>query len=1096
MESRSLRSLVFLAALVPVAAVSAHAETRLLRFPDIHKDRVVFTYAGDLWTAPSTGGTATRLTAHPGLEMFARFSPDGRWIAFTGQYDGDEQVYVIPATGGVPRQLTYYPARGPLPPRWGYDNQVYGWTPDGKGVFFRSMRDGWDLTDTRIYVVPGAGGLAEPLPMPVSGVADLSPDGKKVVYSPLTRDFRTWKRYQGGWAQDLWIFDLATHDAKNITHHVRTDREPMWVGGKIFFASDRTGTLNLFSYDVASGNLEQLTKSTTWDVRWPSADADGQIVYETNGTLAVYDTRSGSNQEIAITVPTDGVASRPSQIKVADNVESFSLSPKGERALFVARGDLFSAPIEKGVAVNLTRSSNAHDREAAWSPDGKQIAYISDASGEEEIWLTDPSGTGKPRQLTQGGKAQRFGLDWAPDGKRLAFTDKNGLLYVVTLADGKITEIARDRFGGVNSYSWSPCGGHLAFTLRDANSFGSLYIWSADDGKVRRVTDELFNERNPTWDPKGRYLYYVSSRSYAPVFDGFDFTYALDRNDGLFALALRKDVENPFAPENDELAKEEEKKDDKKDSKDEAKKEEKPAYTKIDFDGLAARALRVPVETDNYFGLSATEEHLLYVRAPTGFLGRPPKGEAELVLFALKDRKETVLVEGANGYAVSYDGKKALVSAGGGFNLYDVSPRGKDDKKAVSTAGLVVDRVPAEEWAEIFDEVWRRYRDYFYVENMHGYDWAALGKRYRALVPHVGHRSDLNYLLGEMVAELSVSHAYIAGGDYDLPPRPRVALPGARFTLDKASGRHKIAKIFGGQNEEELYRSPLTEVGVDVKAGDYLLAIDGVELSANDDPYRLLRHKAGQPFVRLTVNGKPSLDGSREVRFKPIDAETNLIYLEWIAGNRERTAKLSDGRVGYLHIPDMGEDGMREFIKQYYSQIGKEGLIVDVRGNGGGFISASLLERLGRKLMSVDFARGTDEPFPYPSRLFHGHMACLINEGSASDGDIFPYMFREMGLGPLIGKRSWGGVVGISGGVPLIDGGQVNVPEFGGVSREGKWIIEGHGVDPDIEVENDPKSVIAGRDPQLERGVAEVMKKIKESPMKMPKRPADPVKTP
>jgi tricorn protease len=378
---------------------------------------------------------------------------------------------------------------------------------------------------------------------------------------------------------------------------------------------------------------------------------------------------------------------------------------------------------------------------------------------------------------------------------------------------------------------------------------------------------------------------------------------------------------------------------------------------------------------------------------------------------------------------------------------------------------------------------------------MHGYDWAALGKRYRALLPHVGHRSDLNYVLGEMVAELSVSHAYIEGGDFELPPRPRVALPGARFTLDAASGRHKIARIFAGQNEEDIYRSPLTEVGVDVKVGDYVLAIDGVELAANDDPYRLLRHKAGQSFVRLTVNAKPSLDGAREVRFKPIAGEVNLIYLQWITANRERTAKLSDGRVGYIHIPDMGDEGMREFIKQYYGQIGKAGLIVDVRGNGGGFVSASLLERLGRKLLSVDFARGSEEPFPYPSRLFHGHMACLISETSASDGDIFPHMFRLMGLGPLIGKRTWGGVVGISGGVPLIDGGGVSVPQFGSVSPAGQWTIEGHGVDPDIEVDNDPKSVIAGRDPQLERGVEEILKKIKESPKTMPKRPADPVKT-
>jgi tricorn protease len=1099
MSNRFL-SFCLAAALALASTGAASAQTKLLRFPDIHGDKVVFTYAGDLWTAPATGGAATRLTAHPGLELFAKFSPDGKWIAFMGQYDGDEQVYVIPVGGGVPKQLTWYPARGPLPPRWGYDNQVMGWTRDGKSVLVRSMRDGWDLTDTRIYTVPVDGSLGEPLPMPVSGAADLSPDGKRVVYTPFARDFRTWKRYQGGWAQDLYLFDLATHETKNITSNPRTDRDPMWIGDRIFFASDRTGTLNLYSYDVASGALEQVTKSTQWDVRWPSTDNLGKIVYEMDGELHVLDTQSKQERYIPIQVPYEGLYDRPSRVSAAGNVEDFALSPKGERALFVARGDIFSAPIEKGPTRNLTRTSRYHDKWARWSPDGRRIAFISDRTGEEEVWLIDQDGTGKPEALTSGGKAMRYAPEWAPDGKRIAFSDKDGRLYVVTVADRKLTQIADDAYGMIREYVWSPCGGHLAFSMTDPNNFRSIWIWSAEDGKLHRVTSELFHESSPAWDPKGEYLYYMSARSFAPQLDTFELNFSNNKNTGIFGVALRKDVKSPLPFESDEVTLGEEKNEEKKDEKKEDKKDEakaaKKGYTKIDFDGLGDRVVRVPVSADNYDGLSVTKDgNLLYLRFPSFFLGREGGEETSLRIYSLKDRKESALADGVGGgYQISLDGAKVLVQQGPQYNLMDAAPGGADSKKAVSTDGLAVDRIPSEEWAEIFDEAWRRYRDFFYVENMHGYDWAALREQYRPLVAYVGHRSDLNYVIGEMIAELNISHAYVAGGDYDLPERPRVALPGARFELDDKAGRYRISRIFHGHNEEETYRAPLTEVGVDVKEGDYVLAIDGEELAAKDNPYRLLRHKADRP-VRMTVNGKPTFEGAHEITFRPIDTETHLVYLDWVNGNREKVGKMSNGRIGYLHLPDMGEEGMQEFVKWFYGQARKEGLIVDVRENGGGFISQTLIERLRRQLLEVDFGRLSDEPQTYPSVVLYGHMACVINAGSGSDGDIFPAMFKQAGLGPLIGKRTWGGVVGISGRGPLIDGGQIFVPEAGSASVQGEWTIEGHGVDPDIEVENDPKSLIEGRDPQLERAVAEVMKKMESEPRHLPKKPADPVKT-
>jgi tricorn protease len=1099
---RAIRILLCLAA-AGLSVGAASAQTKLLRFPDIYKDKIVFTYAGDLWTASTQGGTASRITAHPGLELFAKFSPDGKWIAFTGQYDGDEQVYVMPATGGVPKQLTFYPARGPFPPRWGYDNQVYGWTPDGKSVFFRSLRDGWDHGQSRIYTVPVTGGLAEPLPMPLSGGADLSPDGKQVVYTPFARDFRTWKRYQGGWAQDLWIFDLATHKVRQITKTPQTERDPMWIGDKIFFNSDRTGTLNLYSYDLASGATAQLTRSTQWDVRWPSADADGQIVYELDGELNVFDTHTSQSRHLAIDVPGDGLDTRPSQVSAAGQIEDGALSPHGERAVLVARGDVFNAPIEKGVTRNLTHSSNAHDKAARWSPDGRRIAFLSDRSGEEEVYVIDALGVGTPEQLTTGGKAMRYDPEWSPDGQRLAFSDKDGRLWAVTLAGKQLVEVAHDPRGEIRAYSWSPGGDHLAFSMSNPSGFRSLWIWSVDGAKSRRITDEQFHADNPAWDPKGEYLYYLSARSFNPMLDTFDLNFAEDRNFGIYALALRKDVGNPFSPEEDTVTLAEEKKEGegkatkekKKENEKNEKKDEagKLAPTRIDWDGLASRVARVPVPFDNYATLNAADGRLLFLKRPPNTLGNPPF-KPSLLIFTFKDRKLTTLAEGTGDYSLSADGSKVLAAQNGQLNVYDATPAGKDSKKTIDTGGLLVDRVPAEEWAEVFREAWRRYRDFFYVETMNGYDWEALRRQYEPLLAYAGHRSDVNYVIGEMIAELNNSHAYVAGGDYQAPPRPKTALPGARFELDRAAGRYRITKIYAGQNEEELYRSPLTEIGVEVHVGDYVLAIDGENLAADDNPYRLLRHKADRP-VRFTVNSKPTSTGAREVTFQPIDTEEHLIYLDWVNRNRERVTRLSGGRLGYLHLPDMGEDGMREFVKWYFGQIKKEGLIVDVRNNGGGFISPMLLERLARHPLGVDYGRTNADPQPYPQQTFYGAMACLINEGSGSDGDIFPYMFRQLGLGPLIGTRTWGGVVGINDHGPMLDGGQIFVPEAGAVSLEGKWIIEGHGVDPDLVVENDVPSVLAGNDPQLERGVAEVLKQLKEHPKAYPPRPAPPVRT-
>ena len=1095
-----------LAVVFVLSCASIWGQTKLLRFPDVSGDQVVFSYGGDIWKASTSGGTATRMTAHPGQELFAKFSPDGRWIAFTGQYDGDEQVYVMPSQGGMPKQLTYYPAHGPLPPRWGYDNQVYGWTPDGTRVLFRSLRDEDAIrTLTALYTVSVDGGLPEMLPMPTSGAGDFSPDGRRLIYSPLFRDFRSWKRYQGGWAQDLYIFNLADDATTPIAHSVRTERDPMWIGDRIYFVSDRDGTLNLYSCDLSGGDIEELTHQKTWDVRWASSDNTGQIVYELDGEIHLYRISDKSDRKLDIVVPNDGIAMRPSYYSAARNIEDIELSPKGERALFVARGDVFTVPIEKGSTRNLTDSSNAHDKHARWSPDGSKIAFISDRSGEEQLYLINQDGSGEPEQLTTRFTGMLFAPEWSPDSKKLAFSDKDGKLYVLTISDRTVEQVADDEYGGIQDYAWSPDSAWLAFSMGAASDFRSLYIWSNADGSVQRVSDPLFNEWGPSWGPKGDYLYFLSDREFAPQVSTIEWNFATSRMTGIFAYALRKDVENLFPPQSDEV-KVAEPKEPKSDEVSEsqptkpegaekaeaASPEEKAATKGIDFEGLAKRVVRIPVDFDNIQGITATDKYVLYLTTGAFYYGRRPEEQPTLKIFDLGERSDSVLVGGISSVAVSQDGNKVLVREGRAYKLYDVKPQ-SHSVKTVSTNGLMVHRVPAEEWSEIFDEVWRRYRDYFYVRNMHGYDWKAIGDRYRKLLPYVAHRSDLNYVLSEMVAELNIGHAYIAGGDFEIPDRPRVALPGARFELDKESNRYRISKIFQGQNEEPKYRSPLTAVGIDIQVGDYVLAIDGVDLEGTDNPYRLLQHKTDP--VKLTVNSTPSSEGARVVEYTPISSEESLLYLDIVERNRKKVDEMTDGRVAYLHIPDMGASGIYEFIKWYYPQIRKEGLVVDVRSNGGGNVSQWIIERLDTKLLGTRFGYASDHPRTYPYSVFYGPMVCLIDQTSASDGDIFPYRFREAGLGPLIGKRTWGGVVGISGRGPLLDGGTVFVPMQGTNDVDGRWIIEGKGVTPDIEVENDPASVIAGRDPQLERGVQEVLRRMQEHPMKLPSRPADPVKT-
>jgi tricorn protease len=1084
-------------AVVPAAAVllaaPLHAQSKLLRFPDLHGDQVVFTHGGDLWRCKLAGGVATRVTSARGVELFAKFSPDGRWLAFTGQIDGDEQVYVVPSDGGEIRQLTWYPSKGPLPDRWGYDNQVYGWTPDGNAVLFRSLQRAWTPAAGRLYTVPlpatarQRGALPGPLPMPQAGAGEFSPDGLRLVYAPQFRDFRSWKRYEGGWATDLFVFDPATGKAENVTNHPRTDRDPMWIGDRIWFASDRSGTLNLWSCDPVTKACSQETTSTTWDLRWPSAGGpdDARIVYEKGGELFWFDTKARTEHAIPIRVPDEGLLTRASTVDASGLVEAAALSPGGRRAVFAARGDVLTVPREHGDVRNLTHSPGAHDKHPAFSPDGSRVCFVSDASGEEQLWLVDHLAAEPPRQLTRGLKAMLYEPIWAPDGTAIAFGDKDGVLRVCDVASGDLVVVADEPRGQLRDAQWSPCSGWIAFSCTTTTECRQLHLWRRADRTVHVVSRPLANDKAPAWDGRGERLFFLGLRGFQPrLADEYEWDFQVDRAQGVFALALRQDL-GPWLPRRSEEAV--------------GPATPDPAAPKftgpiaIDLDGLAERVEAVPVPLDNWSTLATTESGLLLVKRGGSYYGRDSDQPTTLHAFDTKERKLEQIASGVRDLALAPDRSHVLVQTDAGWAIAEASTKGKDGQKKLDLRGLPVQKVPGDEYWQIFQEVWRRFRDFFYVANMHGHDWEALRRKYEPLVAHVRHRSDLNYVIAEMIAELNVGHAYIAGGDFGAPPRPNAALLGVVLTFDVVAAQYKVERVLGGENDDAMYRSPATAVGVRLGMGDYVLAIDGEDLQPDTNPYRLLRGKAGRS-VTLLVNDKPQRDGARTVQLDPISSEEKLFYLEWQRANRERVTAASGGKLGYLHLPDMGQDGIREFIRQYYPQRHLEGLVVDDRYNGGGNVSQMVLNRLSRELLMCTFGRTTGYR-PYPQALFHGHLVCLLNESSASDGDIFPAMWKRLQLGPLVGKRSWGGIIGITNRGPLLDGGTVNVPEFGNTEPGPTWTIEGHGVDPDIVVENDVHALLHGRDPQLDKAIELLLANGKAEPRPLPVAPTAPVKT-
>jgi tricorn protease len=1071
-----------------VGSLIAQTEARLLRFPAIHGDQIVFTYAGDLYTVPSSGGVARRLTSDVGVEIFARFSPDGKWLAFTGQYDGNTEVYLMPAEGGIPKRITYTATieRDDVSDRMGPNNIVMTWR-DNSTILFRSRMKEANAFKGHLFFAYTDGRMHEQLPLPRGGFGTFSPDGKKLAYNRVFREFRTWKRYRGGQADDVWIYDFQTKKTTNITNNPAQDIIPMWHGNTIYFVSDRDENkrMNLYVYDLTTQQTRRITNFTEYDVKFPSL-GDRAIVFENGGYIYRYDIASDRYEKVPITINEDFNSGRGGLTDVSKNITNYEISPDGNRALFGARGDIFTVPVKHGNTRNLTTTPGVHERDSKWSPDGKWISCISDASGEDEIYIIPQDGNGQPIRITTGGDVYKYQPLWSPDSKKLLWSDRKQRLQFVDIETKVIIPVAQAEAFEIRQYAWSPDSRWIAYARPEVERMTTVYLYSLDTKRTIEVTDGWFSSYEPSFSSDGKYLFFVSNRSFSPTYSQTEWNHAYLDLAKIYLVTLSKDIKSPFAPKSDEVKvggekKSEEKKDEKKEEKKEAK-----VTVKVDAEGIQSRIAALPISASSYRNVQSVGEKVYYIRQGS------KDEKSKLFLYDLDKQKETELGE-VNGYDISADGKKMLVGQENSYAIIDLPTSKIEIKEKLNLSDMKVQLDRRAEWAQIFNESWRQMRDFFYDPNMHGVDWPAMRRKYEPLVSHVNHRIDLTYIIGEMIGELNAGHTYVGGGDYPKAERIKLGMLGAHIVRDATSGYYRIEKILKGQNWEQNLRSPLTDIGVDVKEGDYIIAVDGKPTNQMNNIYAAFVNTAGKQ-VTLRVNRQPKEAGSHETVVIPTDNEQDLYYYNWVESNIEKVSKATNGKVGYVHIPDMGVRGLNEFVKYYYPQLRKEGLIVDVRGNGGGNVSPQIIERLRREIAMVDIARNT-VPAINPGGTILGPKVMLLDEFSASDGDIVAYRFKHYKLGKVVGKRSWGGTVGIRGTLPLLDGGFLNRPEFSRYDIEGKeWIMEGYGVDPDIFVDNDPAKEFAGIDEQLNKAIEVVLEEMKTKPAKLPPPPPYPKK--
>jgi len=1083
---------LFVSAVLLAAATAAPeaGSSRVLRFPDICGDTVAFVQAGDIYRVAAAGGTAQRLTSHIGNELYPKFSPDCRWIAFSAEYDGTRQVYVIPADGGLPRQLTWYTDVGSMPPRGGTDYRVLDFSPDGKNVLVRANRVPYDERSGRLYQVPVAGGLETPLAMPESGGGMFSPDGKSVVYTPIDRDFRSWKRYRGGRAQDVWTYDLSSNTSRRLTDNRATDHQPMWIGDTIYFVSDRGYTLNLWSMPAAGGEARQLTRFDDFDVLWPSAGSNA-VVFEQGGWIWRFDPATAQAAKIDIRVTGDQPQALPAWKKVAAQIESFDLSPHGERVVFGARGELFSVPAKNGEIRNLSKTPAAREISATWSPDGKSVAYLSDESGEYEIYVRSQDGSGEARRVTRDGGIWRFPPVWSPDSGKLAYADKRQRLRIVDVASGNQREVDHSTFDDLTDYAWSPDSNWLAYAKANAAGLSQVWLYSLREGKTDAATEATSNAFNPAFDPKGRWLYFLSNRDYNLTFSAFEQNYLYTNATRPYAVTLAGSGPAVYPLPSDEVKPVAAAPADKP-AKDKGKDAPAAAAVKdirVDCDGLVGRAVALKVGSGNYRSLQASADAVYFLS------GNPRQQQPlELRRLALDADQDKAVAANIADYRLSAAGDMLLLKQGERFAVVKADAAQDFNAGALNLDKLELYVDPRVEWQQEFADAWRILRDWFYDPGVHGgiERWNAIRDRYAAWVPHLGSRADLDYLLQEIAGELNSGHVYVQSSS-DMPKVERRAggLLGAEFATD-ASGYFRFAKIFAGENWNRDQRSPLTETGVNVKEGEYLIAVDGVDARSVKNPYALLQGR-GDQVVSLRVNQRPSASGAREVRVRTLTSELSLRYADWVASRRAYVDKLSNGRIGYIHVPNTAVEGNRELNRGLLAYHDKEALIIDDRYNGGGFIPDRMIELLARTPLNYWKRRGV-EAAPTPLVSHEGPKAMLINGLSSSGGDAFPYYFKKLKLGQLIGTRTWGGLIGISGNPGLADGGSVLAATFRFMSTDGQWAVENEGVSPDIEVIDRPEQIAAGKDPSIEKAVEVLLGQLPASPKPPLQAPAAPVK--
>jgi tricorn protease len=1073
--------------LLSTGAAETQINARLLRQPDVSATDIAFVYGGDIWVVSKDGGVAHRLSTPRGEESFPRFSPDGQQIAFTGNYDGNQDLFVMPTRGGLPTRLTHHPD----------PDRMLDWYPDGEYILFATPMTSEKQRFRKLYKVPVGGGLPELLPVPYGEFGSISPDGETLAYMPLSRDFRTWKRYRGGTAPEIWLFGLEDFEARNLTKNDANDGQPMWHGSTLYFLSDRDANYraNIWAYDLDTDTVRQVTFFEEFDIHFPAIGPQ-DMVFENGGRLYVMDLASETARAIDVQVVTDRATLRPRPVKVGDQLADGDISPSGKRAVLAARGEIFSLPAEHGVVRNLTRTSGYAERHPAWSPDGKTIAYFSDRTGEYELTTRAADGSGGEKTLTELGPGYRYRPMWSPDSSKIAFIDNEQVIQIVNVDTGAVTRVDEGLWmmeGALRNFevSWSADSRWVAYSRGLENRQGAVFLFDTSSGESHQVTAGYVNCVNPVFDPEGEYLYFLSDRSFRPIYSDLDRTWIYPNTTNVVAVSLRADVPSPLAPRNDVEDNEEDEEEkqengDENGEKEDSDKDKKPKPVKIDLDGFESRAVVLPPDAGNYTGLAAVKGKVLYQRRPrTG----SDEESSPIVFWDLEDREEKTILDDADGYSVSANGKKMIVAANSKVAIVDVAPEQKMDKPlATSSMEMTVD--PVAEWRQIFNDAWRIERDYFYDPNMHGVDWQAMRERYGALLDDVITRWDLNFIIGELIGEMNTSHSYRGGGDVERGTRRGTGLLGVDWEL--VDGAYRIASIVTTAPWDAEVRSPLAEPGVDVDEGDWVLAVNGTPIDTSKDPWAAFEGLA-ETTVILTVNDRPDFDGAREVLVETLGSEARLRNLAWIERNRRKVDEATDGRVGYIYVPDTGRGGQTELVRMFRAQFMKEGLIVDERFNSGGQIPDRFVELLNRPLYNFWAVRdGMDWQTPFFSHV--GPKVMLINAWSGSGGDAFPYYFRAAGVGPLIGTRTWGGLIGISGAPSLIDGGRLTAPTFSFYNTDGEWDVENLGVDPDIEVVDDPSLMLDGGDPQLDRAIAEVMKALEQNPPARPDRPEYPVR--